>query len=128
MSKTKTKPTVGANAPLLEELQCAIDANMASIERIATSSYFMFFFAGEEILLKRELLDECEAFLKEEFVVVKGQTAEQGWPRSQALQFFTQVGWSKATAAGKTKLSFTEWQSAQVAALPRLKDAITHQG
>ena len=38
MSKTKTKPTVGANAPLLEELQCAIDANMASIERIATSS------------------------------------------------------------------------------------------
>ena len=35
MSKTKTKPTVGANAPLLEELQCAIDANMASIERTA---------------------------------------------------------------------------------------------
>ena len=27
MSKTKTKPTVGANAPLLDELQCAIEGS-----------------------------------------------------------------------------------------------------
>lgn len=121
-------PARSANQPLLDALLLAIESCQPIIERLAGSKYFLFLFAGDEILLDRGLLDEFEAFIKEDFVVISNLTNEQAWPRSQAMQFFSQADWSKAVSSGKTKLSFTEWQSSQVASLPLLKAVIGKKG